>query len=153
MIENGDLTDCFFFCDKICGFLLFGEDISNYFYDDFWNFINTGSIEYVRNGSYRLITTAEGFWDFWSRAEERKMWFKNTYQARQIKDTNNYEIVKWDEKHQSCFVIAFLQWNEHEPAYDLRSVGMRLVKYGECLEWIGTVAEYLEKTNNLERED
>lgn len=81
------------------------------------------------------------------------MWFKNTYQARQIKDTNDYEIVKWNEKHETGFVIAFLRWNDHELAYDLRSVGMRLVEWGECLEWIGAVAEYLERTNSLERED
>lgn len=65
LIEDDDLTDCFFFCDEICGFLLFGEDISNYFYDDFWDFVNNGFIEYMLNGSYRLITTAEEFWDFW----------------------------------------------------------------------------------------
>ena len=64
-IKN-DLTACFSFCDKICGFLLFdGKDIPYYFYDVFWDFVYNGSTTYVSNGSYRLITTAEDFWNFW----------------------------------------------------------------------------------------
>lgn len=64
-IKN-DLTACFSFCDKICGFLLFGgKDIPYYFYDVFWDFVHNGSTNYVSNGSYRLIATAEDFWDFW----------------------------------------------------------------------------------------
>lgn len=65
-IKNDDLTACFSFCDKICGFLLFnGEDVPDYFYDVFWDFIRNGSTNYVVDGSYRLIATAEDFWDFW----------------------------------------------------------------------------------------
>ena len=61
VVEN-DLTACFSFCDEICGSLLFEKDIPDYFYEYFWAFINNGSISY---GSYRLIATAEEFWDFW----------------------------------------------------------------------------------------
>lgn len=64
VIEN-DLEICFSFCDEICGFLLFGEDVPDYFYDDFWDFINNGATNYIVDGSYRLIATAEGFWNFW----------------------------------------------------------------------------------------
>lgn len=64
VIEN-DLEACFSFCDELCGFLLFGENIPDYFYDDFWDFINNGAT----NGSYRLITTAEGLWDFWKEED------------------------------------------------------------------------------------
>ena len=64
VVEN-DLTACFSFCDEICGSLLFEKDIPNYFYEDFWAFVNNGSISYVIDGSYRLIATAEEFWDFW----------------------------------------------------------------------------------------
>lgn len=64
VVEN-DLTACFSFCDEICGSLLFEKDTPNYFYEDFWAFINNGSISYVIDGSYRLIATAEEFWDFW----------------------------------------------------------------------------------------
>lgn len=65
-IKNDDLTACFSFCDKICGFLLFGrKDIPDYFYDVFWAFVHDGSTSYVSNGSYRLIATAEDFWNFW----------------------------------------------------------------------------------------
>lgn len=65
-IKNDDLTACFSFCDKICSFLLFGrKDVPDYFYDVFWVFIRNGSTSYVSNGSYRLIATAEDFWNFW----------------------------------------------------------------------------------------
>lgn len=69
VIEN-DLEACFSFCDEICGFLLFGKDILDCFYDDFWDFINNGATKYVVDGSYRLITTAEGVWDFWQGEEK-----------------------------------------------------------------------------------
>lgn len=65
-IKNDDLTACFSFCDKICSFLLFGrKNVPDYFYDVFWAFIRNGSTSYVSNGSYRLIATAEDFWNFW----------------------------------------------------------------------------------------
>lgn len=64
VVEN-DLTACFSFCDEICGSLLFEKDIPDCFYEDFWAFVNNGSISYVVDGSYRLIATAEEFWDFW----------------------------------------------------------------------------------------
>ena len=65
-IKNDDLTACFSFCDKICSFLLFGrKNVPDYFYDVFWAFIRNGSTNYVSNGSYRLIATAEDFWNFW----------------------------------------------------------------------------------------
>lgn len=63
VIEN-DLTACFSFCDEICGFLLFGEDVPPFFYDEFWTFMNEGTLTYVVEGAYRTVGSAEALWDF-----------------------------------------------------------------------------------------
>ena len=65
IVVKNDLTACFSFCDEICGSLLFGEEVPDWFYDDFWDFVNNGSISYTVGASYRLIATAEDFWNFW----------------------------------------------------------------------------------------
>lgn len=46
---------------------------------------------------------------------------------------NRYELVKWQKSGQqcSCFVIAFLEYNEKEPCWEFRSVGLRYLEYRE----------------------
>lgn len=59
-------------------------------------------------------------------------------------DPDRYEIVKWYKTEKPmettnpqtgektmrdtfCYVLAFLEWDSHEPCWELRSVGMRYV--------------------------
>lgn len=61
---------------------------------------------------------------------------------------NRYELVKWKkypspievvdlvtgetkEQQHGCFVIAFLEYNEKEPCWEFRSVGLRYLEYRE----------------------
>ena len=53
-------------------------------------------------------------------------------------DTKRFELVKWYDHEpyvhgentstRSCFVVAWLEWNHKEPCFELKSVGLRLVK-------------------------
>lgn len=53
-------------------------------------------------------------------------------------DHKRFELVKWcDHKPhvyveststRSCFVVAWLEWNDKEPCFELTSVGLRLVE-------------------------
>ena len=53
-------------------------------------------------------------------------------------DPKRFELVKWYEHEpyvhgentstRSCFVVAWLEWNDKEPCFELVSVGLRLVK-------------------------
>ena len=42
-------------------------------------------------------------------------------------DTNRFELVKWYGTGH-CFVVAWLEWNDKEPCFELTSVGLRLVE-------------------------
>lgn len=52
-------------------------------------------------------------------------------------DPNRFELVKWYDHEpyvhgeststRSCFVVAWLEWNDKEPCFELVSVGLRLV--------------------------
>lgn len=42
-------------------------------------------------------------------------------------DPKRFELVKW-YKLGSCFVVAWLEWNNKEPCFELTSVGLRLVE-------------------------
>ena len=42
-------------------------------------------------------------------------------------DPNRFELVKWCEPGH-CFVVAWLEWNDKEPCFELVSVGLRLVE-------------------------
>lgn len=79
------------------------------------------------------------------------MWFKNTYQVRNISE-KNYEVVKWNETHKSCITIAFLR-NSGDGDYELISVGMRLADYPEVLPWLKAFAEYQFTVKRLEKGD
>lgn len=59
-------------------------------------------------------------------------------------DTKRFELVKWydhkpmpvtnmrtgkvENSTRSCFVVAWLKWNDKEPCFELTSVGLRLVE-------------------------
>ena len=53
-------------------------------------------------------------------------------------DTKRFELVKWYDHEpyvhgkststRSCFVVAWLEWNDKEPCFELTSVGLRLVE-------------------------
>ena len=53
-----------------------------------------------------------------------------------VTDPNRFELVKWYDHEpyihgeststRSCFVVAWLEWNDKEPCFDLTSVGLRL---------------------------
>ena len=53
-------------------------------------------------------------------------------------DPKRFELVKWYDHEpyihgeststRSCFVVAWLEWNDKEPCFELTSVGLRLVK-------------------------
>ncbi len=52
--------------------------------------------------------------------------------------TKRFELVKWYDHEpyvhgeststRSCFVVAWLEWNDKEPCFELKSVGLRLVQ-------------------------
>lgn len=42
-------------------------------------------------------------------------------------DPNRFELVKW-YKPGYCFVVAWLEWDNKEPCFELTSVGLRLVE-------------------------
>ena len=53
-------------------------------------------------------------------------------------DPKRFELVKWYDHEpyihgesistHSCFVVAWLEWNDKEPCFELKSVGLRLVE-------------------------
>lgn len=53
-------------------------------------------------------------------------------------DPKRFELVKWYDHEpyvhgeststRSCFVVAWLTWNDKEPCFELASVGLRLVE-------------------------
>lgn len=50
----------------------------------------------------------------------------------------NFDVVKWDDDDEWCFVIGALRWNEGEYGFDFRSVGTRYLKEREdgLEEWL-----------------
>ena len=71
-------------------------------------------------------------------------------------DPNRFELVKWcnhepmpvtnmrtGEKSiitRSCFVVAWLEWNDKEPCFELKSVGLRLVE-----NWVDGLDQFIIK--------
>ena len=55
-----------------------------------------------------------------------------------VTDPKRFELVKWYDHEpyvhgeststRSCFVVAWLEWNDKEPCFELTSVGLRLVE-------------------------
>ena len=65
-------------------------------------------------------------------------------------DPKRFELVKWYDHEpyvhgentstRSCFVVAWLEWNDKEPCFELVSVGLRLVK-----NWIDGLDKFIVK--------
>lgn len=65
-------------------------------------------------------------------------------------DTKRFELVKWYDHEpyihgeststRSCFVVAWLEWNDKEPCFELKSVGLRLVK-----DWVDGLDQFIIK--------
>ena len=65
-------------------------------------------------------------------------------------DPKRFELVKWyDHKPyvhgentstRSCFVVAWLEWNDKEPCFELVSVGLRLVE-----NWVDGLDKFIIK--------
>lgn len=65
-------------------------------------------------------------------------------------DPKRFELVKWYEHEpyvhggntstRSCYVIAWLEWNDKEPCFELASVGLRLVK-----NWVDGIDKFIIK--------
>lgn len=65
-------------------------------------------------------------------------------------DPKRFELVKWYDHEpyihgeststRSCFVVAWLKWNDKEPCFELVSVGLRLVK-----NWVDGLDKFIIK--------
>lgn len=46
-----------------------------------------------------------------------------------IKDRLLYELIKWCEfdGRRFCYTVAFIEWNDYEPGWQFKSVGMRFI--------------------------
>lgn len=65
-------------------------------------------------------------------------------------DPKRFELVKWYDHEpyvhgeststRSCFVVAWLEWNDKEPCFELVSVGLRLVK-----NWVDGLDKFIVK--------
>ena len=65
-------------------------------------------------------------------------------------DNKRFELVKWYDHEpymhgeststRSCFVVAWLKWNDKEPCFELTSVGLRLVK-----NWVDELDQFIIK--------
>lgn len=87
------------------------------------------------------------------------MKFKD-FEIRPCKDANGkdepykYEIVKWYDHApyihgqttctRSCYTVAWLEWIPSEPCWDIKSVGLRLLK-----DWVDGLDEFIIKWCDL----
>ena len=65
-------------------------------------------------------------------------------------DPKRFELVKWYDHEpyvhgeststRSCFVVAWLEWNDKEPCFELKSVGLRLVE-----NWVDGLDQFILK--------
>lgn len=65
-------------------------------------------------------------------------------------DPKRFELVKWYDHEpyvhgeststRSCFVVAWLEWNDKEPCFELVSVGLRLVE-----NWVDGLDQFIVK--------
>lgn len=65
-------------------------------------------------------------------------------------DPKRFELVKWYDHEpyvhgeststRSCFVVAWLEWNDKEPCFELVSVGLRLVE-----NWVDGLDKFIVK--------
>ena len=77
------------------------------------------------------------------------------FEIRPINDTD-FEIVKWndDKCSTTCFVIAWLKWNNKESCYNTECCGMRFLRYYEngLAEFLVSFVDFQEKKRGLEEE-
>ena len=73
-----------------------------------------------------------------------------------VTDPKRFELVKWydhepmpvtnlrtgkvENSIRSCFVVAWLKWNDKEPCFELTSVGLRLVE-----NWVDGLDQFIIK--------
>ena len=65
-------------------------------------------------------------------------------------DPKRFELVKWYDHEpcvhgeststRSCFVVAWLEWNDKEPCFEIKSVGLRLVE-----NWVDGLDQFIIK--------
>ena len=65
-------------------------------------------------------------------------------------DSKRFELVMWYDHEpyihgesastRSCFVVAWLEWNDKEPCFELKSVGLRLVE-----NWVDGLDQFIIK--------
>lgn len=83
------------------------------------------------------------------------MMFKN-FEIRPVKsldgttNPHRFELVKWYDHEpyvhgdstntRSCYVVAWLTWNEKEPCFELASVGLRLME-----NWVDGLDKFIIK--------
>lgn len=70
---------------------------------------------------------------------------------------HDFELVKWYQygDKEYCYVVAWIDWNDHEPCWEFRSVGTRFIddyEDGLC-EYIKKVLELLDITNLKNKEE
>lgn len=65
---------------------------------------------------------------------------------------NCYELVKYHKNASTCFVVAFIKWDEKDECWDFRSVGLRYLEYyvDGLSEW---VLDYLQALSHVLREE
>lgn len=73
-----------------------------------------------------------------------------------------YDIVKWQKLDppvemismetgepkmvsETCYTVAFLEWNDHEPCFELRGVGLRLLESGLTQAATDMILDFCEK--------
>lgn len=81
----------------------------------------------------------------------RRATLGNSITINQISE-NRYELVKRKEKY--WFTIAFLEWDEREGAFELRSIGMRYPTYADANlnKWVVAWTELETLARNCENE-
>ena len=70
---------------------------------------------------------------------------------------HDFELVKWYQygDKEYCYVVAWIDWNEHEPCWEFSSVGTRFIDHYEdgLCEYIKKVLELLEFTTGKKYEE
>lgn len=61
----------------------------------------------------------------WKHFEIRpRVWYKD---GKKFGEDFNFDLVKWSEDFSHCWSIAHINWDSHEPCYEIHSIGMRLM--------------------------
>lgn len=55
---------------------------------------------------------------------------------------HDFELVKWYqyEDKECCYVVAWIDWNDHEPCWEFCSVGTRFID-----DYVDGLCEYIKK--------